>query len=280
MSASGYPSDLRWHPKSLFDSVMRKAVFAISSGVSFEDVSCSARTQFLDAARSPGLSVENCDVYTLSMDYCSIITNAIYALQRIAMPVLAAAAPVDIAEGVQWKFLSPVDDSDTFHRWIFVDSWDDERFTSELHSWYTFGDIAAAQSPMQLHVIEIGQRRNGRMVSPWSRAHIHPIIAGRFRFTDVKGKEWKPMFFADNRISSEEWVGQMEREGITESLIHHVSIAQPKQKHVEDFKRQVLRELSEMQIVNETVSDDMELPMSRGSCDFPRPCPFLEVCYK
>jgi len=214
------------------------------------------------------------------MDYCSIITNAIYALQCVAMPVLETVAPVDIAEGVQWKFLSPKDDSGTLHRWIFVDAWDDDRFTSELHSWYTFGDIAAAQSPMQLHVIEIGQRRNGRMISPWSRSHIHPIIAGRFRFTEVKGKEWKPFFFADNRISSEEWVGQMRREGLTERLIHHVSIAEPKKRHVEEFKRQVLQELEWMDKVSETVSDPMELPMSRESCDHPRPCPFLDICYK
>lgn len=280
MSLSRGYDGLRWHPSSLFSSVMRRAVFVLSSGRTFEDVAASARTQFIEAARSPGLSVENCDVYRLAMDYCSIITNVIYALHRVAMPVLATADPVDIEEGVQWKFMSLRDDSGNLHRWIFVDAWDDDRFTSELHSWYTFGDIAAAPAPMQLHVVEIGQRRNGRMVSPWSRAHIHPIIAGRFKFTGIQGKEWKPIFFSDSRISSEEWVGQMHREGLTESLIHHVSIAEPQQKHIDEFNRQALMEFSEMKRVTETVADPMELPMSRGSCDFPRPCPFREICYK
>jgi hypothetical protein len=259
---------------------MRRAVLSLSSGMAYEEVSTSARTQFIDAARSPGLSVDNCDVYKLAMDYCSIITNVLYALSGVAMLTVEPVTPVDIRDGQQWKPLSRKDDSGTLHRWIFVDSWDDERFTSELHSWYTFGDIAATQSPMQLHVVEIGQKRGGRMISPWSRAHIHPIIAGRFKFTDIKGKEWKPIFFSELRLTPEEWVGQMRREGLTDSLIHHVSIKEPQTKHVEDFKRQVLMESAEMRRVSETVSGAMELPMSRGSCDWPRPCPFREVCYK
>ena len=285
MAQEGYPPDLRWHPKSLFDSVMRRAVFALSSGQPYEEVAKEARTRYVDKASSPGLDVEHIDVYKLAMDYCSIISNVLYAISCLSLPVLSQPHDVllstlsdgKVDNAVPWKFLSNADDSGMLHRWIFVDRWDDDRFTSELHSWYTFGDMAAAPAPMQLHVVEIGTRRSGRMTCAWSRAHKHPIIAGRFKFEGLQGKEWKPMYFADHRITSEEWVTQMRREGLTQSLIHHVNIAEPQERHVQEFKQQVLAEHAAMQ---QTPQDAMHLAMSREACDRPRACPFRNACYR
>ena len=115
------------------------------------------------------------------------------------------------------------------------------------------------------------------MTGPWSRTHMHPIIAGRFKFEDIQGKEWKPIFFADHRITPEEWVAQMRREGLTERLIQHFTLKQPQERHAQEFRQQALAEHAAMQ---STHADAMQLPMSRAACDFPRACPFRNVCYK
>lgn len=257
---------------------MRRAVIEISNGADHSTVAKLARSSFLEVCRSPGLAVENVDTYTLAQDYCAAITNILQYLSAIPLLSVRRPEPVHIADDLEWEFLSYADDSGLLHRWIFADVWDSDRFSSELHSWYTFGDMAASEMPMQLHVVEIGRRRESHLVSPWCRTYIHPVIAGRFKFTDLQGSQWKPLYFSDSHAESAEWIEQMKREGLTQKLVHHPMIREVKPEHVQQFRQQLISEWQDIQRAASIPT--LELPMSRPSCDLPTPCIFREMCYR
>src|SRR5438876_4403346 len=159
---------LRWHPRSLFSSCMRTALFDLSNGSPLETVRSNARERFMNTAANPGLDLPSgSDPYRIACDFTSMMDTILIAFSRLTMLSLSKHSPVQLSDDVQWEVLSPVDESGMLHRFIFVDSWDNDAIAREVHSWRTCGDAAVCDAPMQFHVTEIGSQRKGRQHTPW-----------------------------------------------------------------------------------------------------------------
>jgi len=288
---------LRWRAKVLFDSCLRQAIFAISSGAAAESVEQAARTRFLTQAANPGLDVaEGSDPWRIAQDYCAMLSTITTALSRRTLLTLRAPDPVRLrttAGEVSWQPRAWPDESGVLHRWIAVDAFDDGVLARECHGWQVFGDMAVVEAPLTLHVVEIGQQRAGRRHSPWARAWRHPVIAGRYKFQRNDGKgghralsgdQWRPLWYADQpEPDPVAWVDVMDAEGVTEGLLHHIAIAQPSEESASRSREQIGQVARQMELAREGhpgPAGGMELPMARGACDGWVICPWQQACYR
>ena len=211
-----------------------------------------------------------------------MLDTIIHSLARTEVPEVHEVPTVTLADGIEWRTTSWTDSTGTLHRWITVDHWGQSDLAREFHSWWVAGDISVNTAPMILHVIEIGQIREGRRASPWVRGYKHPTMPGmHIRFKRTDGSQfatgWKPCYLADhNEIATEVWVSQMWREGVAQERIHSLNVRCPTEADASAVKRQIVQEA---QAIREAQLDWTALPMSRNACDLFVPCPFQSACY-
>lgn len=281
----------RWRPKTLFDRVLRKAIFTLSTSVANtpQKIAATARAEFMDAASNPGLDVPGEHTYRTAKDWCAVLDTVIRSIARLTLLNVHAIPDKD-----EWKFTSWMDDSGQLHRWLTVDRWDDSAMRREMHSWRTMGDIAFAEAPMQLHVIVIGQQRipqgdksmMSRLHSPWARRYKHPTMPAlkeRFRSPTGKGlgSGWKAVWLADTpHEDPQDWVDQMWREGAAQPLLHHPTVNCPPVETCEDIRRQVGMEADAMEVTLASGMPWQMIPMARNSCDSGSGCPFRYCCHR
>lgn len=275
----------RWHPKRLFDACLRQGLFDLTRGETSNKVVKEAEQRFIAGATAPGLDIRLTeDVYSYAMSWVGMLEAILTAMSRREMLVLQDRLPELLSSNLAWSFASHIDDLGSLHRWVTVDSWDDDAATRELHSWFSFGEVAAADTLLNLHVIEIGQLRAGRRHSPWGRAYQHPAVSIRkFQRTGNRSLQgqWNPVYYVDLRDNRDNtpdsWVDHMEREGVVDTLIHDVVIKPPapadRKRFIQDSKEFALA----IQAVSTT--DPLHLPMARPACDSGVPCPFISLCY-
>jgi hypothetical protein len=252
----------------------------LSNGADVEDVTQEAVTQYLEAAAEPGLET-SADPYTLAHDFTSMLQTALFAISKAPMLSLEPGGSIILTPTLKWELSASCDESGALHRWVTVDKLDEDAISRLLHSWAVFGDVAAAGVPMVLHVVEIGNRRNGRQHSPWCKAYRHPAIAGRFAFQKQDGSpltgDWKAVWYQDSdRNRPDSWVELMERDGV--SLIHEIRVKQVSQVNTEAFLQQVAAESERMKSLADVPWTD--IPMSRPACDaIGSPCGWQHKCY-
>lgn len=288
---------MKWRPSALWIACFREAVIAMSNGTPTAEAATIARGTFMQAAANPGLeflhSPHSRDVYRIAKDWCAMLSTALEATARQRVPLLRPVDSIRLSPAIEWRPLSRLGADGQLHRWIACDRWDTDDLARALHGWYVIGDIAATRRPMMLHVIEIGQMRNGRQASHWARGWKHPKMPRlRVRFkrrgedhnpeadSDLKG--FRPWFMSDNPdISVAEWVDQMEHDDVIRDVTHTVPVGVPSDAVCADVLRQVLQEASAMRdAITERGSLGWDaLPMSRGACDWPVPCVWQQVCY-
>jgi hypothetical protein len=275
---------LRWRPKALLDACLRKGIVAISNGDAVVEVAESAKAAFLQVAANPGLDVAyGANPYVIARDYCAMIDTILRAASAWGLPKLGDAPATRF-----WEPLAFAGADGQLHRIITVDRWADDNLSREAHSWYVTGDIAATRREMILHVVEIGQVRNGRRASAWARAWQHPTMSRlKLRFVHRDGttfKGWKAVYLADHRdLDPDEWVARMDSEGATTALTRHLRIGVPDDAVIADTLRQMMLESSRADVLlSERRSRPWRaLPMSRGACDIiGHPCPWQSACYQ
>lgn len=268
----------RWHPKLLLESVLRPAIGQISNGADVMITAENACSRLMEEAAHAGLDTLH-DPYTLAKDYCAIIKNVLEALSRMTLLVVRPGRVYQLGDTEHcWKVSAYEDDSGTLHRWTFVDRWTVDAQYRELHSWHCFGDCAAAQAEMVLHIIEIGQHIKGHQYTDWARTYRHPAIPNKYRFRKLDGSRletsWIPTWFQASEANDPKvWVDLMQADKI--ELLRHIPISAPHEIHIANFHREVeseARAMSEM-------GDWRFVAMSRPACDIPYICPWQEVCY-
>lgn len=273
----------KWRPQSLAGACLRHAIFSLSSGEDPEKVGNQAVNYFMSNARSPGLDVVGTDVYTLAADYCAIIRNVLEYLSRLTLLPLREVSPISLTSTIYWQFLSHMDETGSLHRWKFVDYIDSD-ITAELHSWEVFGDIAAADTPMTLHLVAIGQRKAQHQHSSWCKIYAHPKLQNVFRFqhknkTKLEG-EWKPIWFSGNSQNNpKQWVDNMLNDNAVDSLVRHIPVKEISKEHQDLFVRDAIAEGELMETISKYKTDPRDLPMSRYACDHPFACPHQMFCY-
>lgn len=270
---------LRWNPRYLLDAILRQSVLHLSRGRDVHEVRTTARSQYLQSAANPGLDVPN--PYPIAMEYITLLDVLITALPRLGIPQGLESGRV-IPEH-SWS-LSSFAGRDELHRWITVDHWDEARQRAELHSWWVAGDVAAANLPMMIHVLEIGQMRKGQRSSLWVRGYRHPKMANvkrvRFQMRSREGsfRAWTPVRLADLRMDVEEWVEMLFEDEVPQLLTRTIRVAPPDpHKQGRTFLHDLEYEYARAGQLSPVWS---ELPMSRGSCDGFVPCPFQSICYE
>jgi hypothetical protein len=272
----------------LFNACLRQAIFQISNGSDPAKEIQAARTRFLSAAANPGLDLsEGQDSWVVANDYAGMLATVLTAISRLTLLTLKRVDATPVGSW-QWSPLAWADDSSLLHRWITVDRFDNDTLTREAHGWYVFGDIACCDAPLTLHVIDIGQQRNGRRASAWVRAYKHPAIAHRYKFVRKNSKghatslsdQWIPIYYADQPSPDPEtWVDLMDADQVTPTLLHHIPIAQPTEAVRRDTLGQLERLATRMQRMMEERMEPMGEPMARGQCDGIVPCPWQECCF-
>jgi hypothetical protein len=268
----------KWRPKVLFDACLRRGVVQLSHGTDAPSVASAAKSQFMSVARDPGLDVVG-DPYRLARDWCGMLDIVLRWLGQQSIPQLRDLDKKCLSTSILWNFQSWGDDTGTLHRWITVDSWDKEAMSREVHSWRTAGDMVVANAPMVLHVIELGQQRNGHHASAWARAYEHPgSSAFKWKFQKPEDTTWKPVYFIDQRrVNAEEWVEAAK--SALAGLTHEVPINVPNESVRRDTLNQIEGEAYQMQALTDAHASWHLQPMSRGACDLYVPCPYQEACY-
>lgn len=259
-------------------------MFQLSDGVDPVKVASDASLYFMSAAKNPGLDVSGVDTYTYASDLIACLKNIIEYLSRTTLLHLSHIQPRQLSYGsdITWNFMSTIDDSGVLHRWKTVDSIPSDPI-EQLHGWEVFGDMAALEAPMTLHLIAIGRRDGSHQRSPWCKTYAHPTVANTYKFQKVSGdelsgKQWRPVYFAaNNKNTPSDWVDWMQRDKAIDPLIQHINVSEVSKYHVSRFYRDVAYEYRSMKEFEKT--DIRLIPMSNYACDKPYICPHQSFCY-
>jgi hypothetical protein len=169
--------------------------------------------------------------------------------------------------------------SQTLARVALVDHFSDDRTLAEGRSWYTIGEVAVYDAPMDIYLISLGASRGGKRHSAWSKGLLHPRnrkVRFKKQAKKVEGfkDSWIPVWREEHdQISRQEWLRGMEEDGVLQDLVTTVRV-----EPLSTFNRQqeldtIQRKADQLQAIN-------KLPdMSRSACDWPRPCGFRCVCF-
>jgi len=271
----------RWRPKLLFDVLLRRGILELTKKKDVAQVAADAKAIFLQRAADPGLDIIGRDPYQASKGWTSLLESVLHGIARTVLPVLHDPEPARLTSDIDWRFLSWADDAGTLHRWVTVESWDVDTISRELHSWRTFGDLVMSGCPMVLHAIVLGQNRNGRFLSPWTRTYVHPAMpALRWRWTKPDDTTWKPVQRLDqSRLDVSEWIDKAWEQGAIQPLLQDQQVDLPAESVCRDTRYQIIREASDMLKLVEERRPYLAEPMSRGACDLYSPCHFQSVCY-
>jgi hypothetical protein len=271
----------RFRPKLLFDLLLRRAILQLTKQADVAQVAADAKSIFLQRAADPGLDIIGKDPYQASKGWCSLLESVLHGVSRTVLPVLHDPAPVKLTNDIDWRFLSWADDSGTLHRWVTIEAWDADAISRELHSWRTFGDLVMSGCPLILHAIILGQNRNARFLSPWTRAYVHPALPNlHCKWVKPAETTWKPIQLVDqHRLDVSEWIDQAWAQGAIQPLLQDQQVDLPSELVVRDTKYQIVREAADMSRLLEERTSYLTQPMSRGACDLYVPCLFQSVCH-
>ncbi len=209
-----------------------------------------------------------------------ILATFIRAKLGILMPAPVSTSP----DGYEWKPGTFEDSSGLRHRFVLVDHWDDDRLTSEAHSWLTIGELAASGRPLTLHALVIGASRQGRRHSPWTKGFLHPANRQlRFGRRRKGGKQsglsgewvetWRESY---PQCSTQEWLRVMQEDQVLKDLV----VSRPIKLDSTDIR--LLAAQKEIVVLqSEMANAKTDAPMRRSSCDEVGrgACPFQPICY-
>ena len=162
-------------------------------------------------------------------------------------------------------YLSP--DGSTLRRLVIVSNWTEERHYSECRSWFTLGEQAAYNLPMQLIWLVIGQQRDGLRSSPWTTGYLHPLNRElRFRKRS-KGSR------AHAEISRETWLEAMLRDDVLNEVCFREDVPLPLDVHLQRVRDMAKRKLERLHALTEKPEANL------SGCEWPVPCSFRKCCH-
>src|SRR5882724_8561461 len=83
----------RWRPKSLFDTLLRRGIFALTMKDDVATVAATAKAKFLEIAADPGLDLIGKDPYQAAKGWISLLDSVLHGLARTELPVLNDPKP-------------------------------------------------------------------------------------------------------------------------------------------------------------------------------------------
>lgn len=255
-------------------TLSRALYIALDAGLRTEkDPERAAENELLAIAASPGLDIVGGDVYAIAMHHAKL---AAVLAQALRSAWKSPWVPVDVKEGAgaEWSSACYVTSDGHVRRVALVDSWSDNRRQQEINGWRTVGEVCALGRTVLLTAVTIGNSRDKRRHSAWTRCYRHPRNK-TFRFQRKTSEEdfsktWSPVWREDSGIKTDEWLTQMRADGAIADLVHTVEIPVPKGR--EAYLEEMKRLAGEMEGLPEVP------PMRLSGCYGFSPCPFLGVC--
>jgi hypothetical protein len=267
---------LHWEPNRLHPSeILRRAV---DEGVMSEeaDPGQAAGDHVMTLAAERGLDIEGSGLYDTAV-HMAALGDLITTILRTEKP--AYARPEDrTVKSVTWRSGAFVEPSGVrLRRVVIVDRWNKDREMNETHSWRTLGEQSAYGLPMTLTIVLVGQRRENRHHSPWSKGWLHPRSRNlrlRKRSGEGFGGDWVQCWREEQEnISRDKWIDQMHADGVMPDVLFDVDIPAPCPELASKIGKLAEKKLTEL-------AGYTEPPEPRISgCFWPTPCAFRESCW-
>jgi len=188
------------------------------------------------------------------------------------------ARPTDlVTKGLTWvssAFLAP--SGVRLRRVLLADRWSNERFQSEVHSWKGLGEVAAYGMPLTMTVVLIGQRRDGRHHTPFSKGWAHPrsrTLRIRKRAGEFK-ENWHEVWRETSDFNRDHWLDQMRQDYVLNDVLFEKEISVPDQAVLSKVAHLAEKKLRALQQTQETPDPNPSV------CFWPVPCQFRKCCWE
>jgi hypothetical protein len=166
-------------------------------------------------------------------------------------------------------------------RFLAVTYWSEDREFFEKHSWYSLGEIAHYELPMQLVIAVLGPVNGGRRHGHWSKAIMHPQRSElRFRLrrrAKVEGfkETWLPIWREEHdEISREKWLASMAMDEVLQQSLFVLDIPVPERPRLIQMRDMAARQLERLQKIRRLPEKQL------STCHNPlHPCPFRACCW-
>jgi len=241
-----------------------------------DDPGQTAGDYVMTLAAERGLDIEGSGVYPIALHNAALADLVTILLRALEPPW---ARPEDrTVQGVSWASSAFLDPSGVrLHRVLIVDRWSDERSKAEQYSWKSLGEQSVYELPMTIHVVVIGQRRNGKHIGPFSQGYLHPrsrTLRIRKRTGEGFSKDWTRVWREEqDTISRAKWIDQINEDGVMQDAIFTLDCDPPPIKLASEIR--ALAE-SRMRQIQET----KKAPgMNISQCWWPTACAFRHCCW-
>lgn len=258
---------------------LREAIRAGVTENQREDFGEVAGEKVMELAVDPGMELPPTRPHLhASVIHHAALSDALTtALRKPAAPAWTIP-PTAVVNGLPWGSSAFLDPSGTrLRRVALVTSWNDDRHYSEIQSWYGMGEVVAYGLPMTMAVLVLGQQRDGRRASPWTKGFLHPQnhklrFRKRARVThEVFSDKWEQVWREDRgEISTREWLGAMLEDDVLRDVCFTVDIPLPDrlvQERIQDIAARKLERLTKL----------TERP--EASMSVCQRCPFKGCCH-
>lgn len=270
----------RWDANRLLPRAMLTRAINLSvtaqDGQEYGEV---AGSQVMQDAEDRGLDTDVQDVYG-SVVHLAALSDILVSVIR--KPNEAAwLIPPPVQNWTSQCFISP--DGSHLRRIVMVSNWSDPRHYSECRSWFTLGEIAAYNLPMQMIVLILGPTRNGKVYGPWTQGYRHPMNRQlRFRKRskgsraegNVFNDKWEKIWREDHDdIKRETWLQGMLTDDVLPEVCFKVDVAIPAEKQLRRIRDMRDRKLERLYALKEKPEANL------STCDWPTPCVFRRMCH-
>jgi hypothetical protein len=260
----------RIHP----NEVLRQAVEA-GLLTDEEDPGQLAGDTVMTLATERELAVEGSQ-YSCAMHHAAL-SDVITTVLRAGMPKLGRPEDRE-CQSPPWTSSAFLDASGLrLRRVLMVDRWSSEREAAESHSWRSLGEMSIFGMPMTLTVVVIGQRRDGKHHSPWSKGFLHPAnrnLRIKKRDGETFGKNWTQCWREEQAwISRDKWIDAMREDRVLHEAVFDVELDLPDADMMAKVRRLAQSKLREIRLARELPDPNISV------CHYPVPCQFVDCCW-
>lgn len=258
--------------------MLREAIRAGVTEKAREDFGALAGETIMELGADPGMEIPSSrHVYDSVIHHAALADALTSAVRRPQAPAWALPSKT-VVSGLQWAPSAFLDPSGTrLRRVVLASSWNDARHYSEIQSWYGMGEVVAYGLPMTMAVLVLGQSRDGRRASPWTKGFLHPMNHKlRFRkrskvTSEIFSDKWEQVWREDRgEISTRDWLEAMLEDDVLRDVCFTVDVPQPAAplaRRIQDIASRKLERLTKL----------TELPEpSMSVCER---CPFKGCCW-
>ena len=265
----------KWEDTRFLQEAIRRALLSTR-----EDFGEMAGEEIIGLTRDIQIDIKTPNQWDTSIHLASLADILSCAVRKRGEAPWRVPEPVMVGN-YRWRtgaLLAP--SGDKLRRIVLVSNWSDERHYHESRSWKSMGAICAYGLPMTMAVCVLGQKRDGKRHSHWSKAMAHPFnrhIRFRKKHQVASGfkETWRQIWREDDdKFSTDQWLQAMLNDGVLEDMCFPVDLPVP----APDMRRKVLDlAVRKLDMIEKTT----ELPdFQLTNCDWPLVCPFRGHCHK